>query len=74
MDQQLAQARRDLATAQANLKLAELTMSRYQTLLKLDAIAKQDVDNAVGALTKPTKPRSPHKAANVKRLEQLVVV
>ena len=48
VDQQLAQAKAQLATSQANLKLAEITMNRYQGLMK-DAIPKQDVDNAVGA-------------------------
>src|ERR1700689_65078 len=48
VDQQLTQAQAQLGTAQANLKLAELTMNRYQALLKLEAIAKQDVDNAAG--------------------------
>ena len=34
VDQQLAQARADLATAQANVKLAGITATRYQDLLK----------------------------------------
>jgi RND family efflux transporter MFP subunit len=71
VDQQLAQARADLGTAQANLKLAELTMVRYQNLLKLEAIAKQDVDNAVGAW-EADKATVASQMANVKRLEQLV--
>lgn len=71
VDQQLAQARADLATAQANLKLAELTMNRYQSLLKLDAIAKQDVDNEVGAY-EADKAAVASQEANVSRLVQLV--
>lgn len=71
VDQQLAQGRAELATAQANLKLAELTMNRYQSLLKLDAIAKQDVDNEVGAY-EADKAAVESQAANVARLEQLV--
>ncbi len=71
VDQQLSQARADLATAQANLKLAQLTMQRYQNLLKLDAIAKQDVDNEVGAY-EADKAAVASQEANVKRLEQLV--
>jgi RND family efflux transporter MFP subunit len=71
VDQQLAQGRADLGTSQANLKLAELTMVRYQNLLKLEAIAKQDVDNAVGAW-EADKATVASQAANVKRLEQLV--
>src|SRR5271166_1586179 len=49
VDQQLSQARADLATAQANMKLAELNMNRYQALWKLDSVAKQDLDNAIGS-------------------------
>src|SRR5690242_3609418 len=47
VDQQLQQAREELGTAQANLKLAQLTAQRYTDLLKSDSVAKQDVDNAV---------------------------
>jgi RND family efflux transporter MFP subunit len=71
VDQQLSQAKADLGTAQANMKLAELTLNRYQALLKLDAIAKQDVDNAAGAY-EADKAIVASQAANVKRLEQLV--
>jgi RND family efflux transporter MFP subunit len=35
-------------TAQANLELASITKTRYQGLLKSNAVAQQDVDNAVG--------------------------
>jgi RND family efflux transporter MFP subunit len=48
VDQQYAQARSNLLTAEANLKLAEITKNRYQGLLKTHAVAQQDVDNAVG--------------------------
>lgn len=48
VDQQLAQARSNLATAQANLELAKITRDRYQGLLTKHAVAQQDVDNAVG--------------------------
>src|ERR1700688_3490041 len=48
VDQQLQQARSNLSTAQANLELASITKSRYQGLLKSNAVAQQDVDNAVG--------------------------
>ena len=46
VDQQLQQSRSNLATAQANLKLAEITANRYQGLLKSHAVAQQDVDTA----------------------------
>lgn len=49
VDQQLAQAKANLATAQANLQLAEITMTRYRSLLDKHAVSQQDVDNAVGS-------------------------
>jgi RND family efflux transporter MFP subunit len=70
IDQQLSQAKAQLATAQANLKLAEITMNRELGLMK-DAIPKQDVDNAVGAY-EAGKATVQAQAANVRQLEQLV--
>jgi RND family efflux transporter MFP subunit len=48
VDQQLQQARSNLLTAQANLELASITKTRYERLLKSNAVSQQDVDNAVG--------------------------
>jgi multidrug efflux pump subunit AcrA (membrane-fusion protein) len=48
VDQQLGQSRSNLSTAEANLRLAEITKNRYQGLLKSNAVSQQDVDNAVG--------------------------
>ncbi|HTB10674.1 MAG TPA: efflux RND transporter periplasmic adaptor subunit [Bryobacteraceae bacterium] len=70
VDQQLSQAKAQLATAQANLKLAEITMNRDLGMMK-DAIPKQDVDNAVGAY-EADKATVESQAANVRHLEQLV--
>jgi RND family efflux transporter MFP subunit len=71
VDQQLQQAREELGTAQANLKLAQLTAERYTDLLKSDSVAKQDVDNAVQtAAARVTAVKSAE--ANVKRLEEMV--
>jgi RND family efflux transporter MFP subunit len=70
VDQQLEQAKAQLATAQANLKLAKITMDRDLGLLK-DAIPKQDVDNAVGAY-EADKATVDSMTANMKHLEQLV--
>jgi RND family efflux transporter MFP subunit len=70
VDQQLDQAKAQLATAQANLKLAKITMDRDLGLLK-DAIPKQDVDNAVGAY-EADKATVDSQTANMKHLEQLV--
>ena len=70
VDQQLAQARADLTTAQANLSLAGTTATRYQDLLKSDSVSKQDVDNANGDYAaKQAMVQSAE--ANVKRLEEL---
>jgi RND family efflux transporter MFP subunit len=71
VDQQLRQGREELGTAQANLKLAQLTAQRYTDLLKSDSVAKQDVDNAVQtAAARVTAVKSAE--ANVKRLEEMV--
>jgi RND family efflux transporter MFP subunit len=71
VDQQLAQAKEDLATAEANLKLAQITATRYVDLFKTDSVAKQDVDNAVqDAAAKATTVKSAR--ANVNRLQQMV--
>ena len=70
VDQQLQQARADLATAEANLRLAEITAARYMDLLKTDSVAQQDVDNATGnADARRTTVESAR--SNVKRLEDL---
>lgn len=71
VDQQLQQARADLATGQADLKLAQITADRYVGLFKTDSVAKQDVDNAVqNAASKEAVVKSAE--ANVRRLEQMV--
>ena len=48
VDQQLQQARSDLATVEANLRLAEITSTRYKDLMKTDSVSQQEVDNANG--------------------------
>jgi RND family efflux transporter MFP subunit len=71
VEQQLQQARADLATGEANLKLSQITANRYQTLFKTDSVAKQEVDNAVqDAAAKNAAVKS--EQANVRRLEELV--
>jgi RND family efflux transporter MFP subunit len=70
VDQQLAQAKAQLSTSQANLKLAEITMNRDLGMMK-EAIPRQDVDNAVGAY-EADKATVDSQTANVKYLEQLV--
>ncbi|HEY3597160.1 MAG TPA: efflux RND transporter periplasmic adaptor subunit [Paraburkholderia sp.] len=48
IDQQLVQAKADLATARANSALAETTAKRWQAMLGTDAVAQQDVDTRNG--------------------------
>jgi len=67
IDQQLAQAKADLATAEANLRLARTTADRYQNLLKSDSVAKQDVDEKIGDRD-AKQAVADSAAANVKRL------
>ncbi len=70
IDQQLQQARADLATAQANFNLAEVTATRYKDLLKSDSVAQQDVDNATGNYN-ARKTAVESAQANVKRLQDM---
>lgn len=71
VDQQLAQAKADLATAETNANNAKIQATRYQNLLKSNAVSKQDTDTfvtqaaATGAQVKSAQ-------ANVQRLEQMV--
>jgi RND family efflux transporter MFP subunit len=48
IDAQYRQAKADLATANANYHLAQITAARYQELRKTGLVAAQDVDNAQG--------------------------
>ncbi|HEX4748988.1 MAG TPA: efflux RND transporter periplasmic adaptor subunit [Bryobacteraceae bacterium] len=71
VDQQLEQAKEQLNTAQANLKLSEITAERYTNLFKTDSVAKQDVDNAVQAAA-ANAAMVKSATANVSRLQQMV--
>lgn len=70
LDQELLQAKADLASAQANVSLAETTARRWQNMLKTQSIARQEVDEKLGdyqskqALVKAAE-------ANVQRLQAL---
>ncbi|HZB92470.1 MAG TPA: efflux RND transporter periplasmic adaptor subunit [Stellaceae bacterium] len=70
VDAQLRQARADLATAEANLKLAEITAVRNENLLKTRSVSTQDRDNAVGAMNSD-RAIVQSREANVKQLEEL---
>lgn len=70
VDQQLHQARADLATAEANVHLSEITASRYQGLLKTDSVSQQEADNASGDFA-AKKAIVQSAQANLRRLEEL---
>jgi RND family efflux transporter MFP subunit len=70
VDQQLLQARADLATAESNASYAKSTAKRYQGLLGQDAVTQQDTENfTTQAESSNTTVKS--QIANVQRLEQL---
>jgi RND family efflux transporter MFP subunit len=70
LDQQLAQAQANLKTAQANEKLAEITATRWQNLLKTDSVSKQETDQAVQDLS-ARNATVESMTADVQRLQQL---
>jgi len=70
VDQQLQQSRSNLATAEANLRLAEITKNRYSELLKTSAVSQQDADNAIGTYNANNSIVQANQA-NVKQLETL---
>jgi len=70
LDQQLKQARAELATTQANLNLSQITAARYENLLKTHSVSTQERDNAVNA-NAATQATVASNQANVARLEQL---
>lgn len=71
VDQQLSQAKADLATSEANASNAKIQAARYQDLLKSNAVSKQDTDTfTTQAASTSTQVAS--ATANVQRLEQLV--
>lgn len=67
LDQQLVQARADLATAQANMNLAQVTAKRWTSLLKQDAVSAQEADEKNGDLAAKTAQMNAAEA-NVGRL------
>jgi RND family efflux transporter MFP subunit len=70
LDQQLSQAKADLATPQSNAGLAKVTSDRYQGLIGQNAVSQQDTDNAASQLqARNTEVASAQ--ANVRRLEDL---
>jgi len=71
LDQQLASAKADLATAQSNAGIAKVTADRYKDLIGRNAVSQQDTDTAAQALeARNTEVASAQ--ANVQRLQELV--
>jgi RND family efflux transporter MFP subunit len=70
LDQQLAQAKADLATATANAQLASVTAARWTKLVQSQWVSQQAVDDKTGAAA-ATRAAMDSAAANVKRLEAL---
>ncbi len=68
LDQQLLQAKADLASAQANEALAATTAKRWQAMLASDSVAKQEVDEKTGDYTAKRALANAAKA-NVDRIE-----
>ena len=70
VDQQLAQAVADLATARANEALSNTTNKRWNDLLVTESVSKQDADEKAGDAA-AKKAIAESAAANVSRLRQL---
>ena len=70
LDQQVQQAQSDLATAQANFQMAQITADRWQKLLVKNAVSKQESDQYSSDLNAKRAVLSAQEA-NVRRLQQL---
>lgn len=70
LDQQLLQAKADLASAEANAALAATTAKRWQAMLGSDSVSRQEVDEKTGDFTAKQAIAKASKA-NVDRIEAL---
>lgn len=70
VDQQVQQGQSDLATAQANFELAQITADRWKKLLTKHAVSTQETDQAMSDLNAKRSALSAQEA-NVRRLQQL---
>ena len=70
IDQQLRQAKSDLATAQANARLANITNVRWQGLLANRAVSPQDADTRQWN-AQASQATAASAEANVRRLDEL---
>ncbi|MGB6254707.1 MAG: efflux RND transporter periplasmic adaptor subunit, partial [Bradyrhizobium sp.] len=70
LDQQLLQARADLANQQASAKLSEVTLARRKTLIASNFVSMQEIDERTAALSNKNASVNSSQA-NVERLEAL---
>jgi RND family efflux transporter MFP subunit len=70
LDQQVQAAQADLATAQANLQIAQITAERWKKLLAKNAVSRQEADQATSDYSARQSALSSAQA-NVRRLQQL---
>jgi RND family efflux transporter MFP subunit len=70
LDQQLSQAKADLATAQANANNARIQAERYSGLVKSNAVSRQDTDTFVNQAA-ATESAVHSAQANVQRLTEI---
>jgi len=70
LDQQVQQAQSDLATAQANQQIAQITAERWKKLLAKNAVSKQEADQAMSDFSARQSALSSAEA-NLRRLQQL---
>jgi len=70
VQQQLSQAEADVATAQANQKIAAITAERWESLRKTDSVSKQDADEKA-SVADSSKAQLDSARANVARLRDL---
>ena len=70
LDQQVKQAQSELATAQANQQIAQITSERWTKLLAKNAVSKQETDQATSDFRARQSALSAAEA-NVMRLQQL---
>jgi RND family efflux transporter MFP subunit len=70
VDQQLHQAEADLAVAEANRKLADLTAARWRRLRATDSVSRQEADQKVSA-AQASDAQVQAARANVSRLREL---
>ncbi len=70
VDQQLRQAQADLASAEANRQIAQVTAERWRNLRATDSVSKQDADEKIGLATSSDAQLQAARA-NVQRLREL---